>query len=125
MSEEKITKNDVKEFVLAAHGDLEAVQRMLALQPGLLLLPNGSETALGAACQMKRADIILFLLAQGAPLDIYAACVLGRVEEVAAFLDADPALVNAKNKQSHVKPPTFFAWEQPDVLALLRSRGAK
>ena len=121
----KTTKADVKEFVDAAHRDLPKVRQLLAEKPDLLNLPNGSETAMGAACQMKRIDIIEFLLEQGAPMDIYAACVLGRVETVAEFLDADPTFVNAKNKQSHVKRPLYFASEQPAVTELLLSRGAK
>lgn len=125
MSEVKITKNDIKAFVDAAHGDLEKVQQLLAEKPLLLNMPNGNETAMGAACQMKRTDIIEFLLEQGAPMDIYVACTLGLTSKVAEFLDADPSLVNKKNKQSHVKPPTVFASEHPKVLELLKSRGAK
>lgn len=125
MNEAKITKNEIKEFVEAAHGDFDKVRQMLVNKPLLLNMPNGNETALGAACQMKRKDILEFLLAQGAPLDIYAACVLGLTDQVAEFLDADPSLVNKKNKQSHVKPPIVFASEQPEVWSLLKSRGAK
>jgi ankyrin repeat protein len=125
MSETRVTKNDVKQFVDAAHGDFDKLKQLLADKPQLLNMPNGNETALGAACQMKRKDIIEYLLAQGAPLDIYTACVLGLTDKVAEFLDADPSLVNKKNKQSHVKPPVVFASEHPEVLALLKSRGAK
>ena len=108
----KITTNDIKEFVSAAHSDLPKVQQMLTEKPLLLNAPNGNETALGAACQMKRKDIVEYLLAQGAPLDIYAACVLGLTEKVAAFLDADPTLATAKNRASHNKYLTSFATEQ-------------
>lgn len=125
MNGSKITKQDIKEFVTAAHGNLDALRQMLAAKPGLLNLPNGNETAMGAACQMKRHDIVEFLLDQGAPLDIYAACILGRTNEVVAFLEADPSLLNAKHKQSHNKALLTFATEQPEVLALLQQRGAK
>ena len=125
MNDAKITKQDIKEFVTAAHGNLDMLRQMLATKPGLLNLPNGNETAMGAACQMKRGDIIEFLLDQGAPLDIYAACVLGWTDKVAAFLDADPTLLNAKHKQSHNKYLSTFATEQLAVLALLQQRGAK
>ncbi|BDI32745.1 hypothetical protein CCAX7_47960 [Capsulimonas corticalis] len=125
MSEAKITKADVKEFVEAAHGNLEKVKQMLSEKPLLLNMPNGNETALGAACQMKHAALIQFLISQGAPMDISAACVLGMTEKVTEFLDADPSLINTKNKQSHGKTPIVFASEQPEVLALLRSRGEK
>ena len=124
MSDVKITKKDIKEFVEAAHGDLDKVRRLLAAKPGLRDLPNGRETALGAACQMKRPDIIAFLLEQGAPLDIWAACVLGDTARVAAFLDADPSLASAKNPASHGKTPLALAAGHPEVTALLQSRGA-
>ena len=119
------TKAEVKEFVEAAHGDLPKLQRMLAAQPELLFLPNGNETALGAACQMRRPDIITFLLGQGETLDVSAACVLGLAEQVAAFLDADPTLLSKGNKRAHNKHPLYFAEGQPEVLALLKARGAK
>jgi hypothetical protein len=115
---------EIKEFVEAAHGDLARVRELLAANPQLLNLPNGSETALGAACQMRRPDIIEFLLSQGAQMDIYAACVLGRTEAVRAFLDADPSLVSTKAAHAHWKLPLYFAEGRPKVEALLRSRGA-
>ena len=97
---------------------------MLSEKPLLLDLPNGNETAMGAACQMKHRELILFLISQGAPMDNYAACVLGLTNRVAEFLDADPSLVNRKNKQSHGKPPLVFASEYPEIVALLKNRGA-
>ncbi len=119
------TKAEVKEFVEAAHGDLPKLQRMLADKPGLLLMPNGNETALGAACQMRRSDIIVFLLEQGETLDLSAACVLGLTDQVTAFLEADPMQLNQGNKRAHNQHPLYFAEKQPEVLALLRARGAK
>ena len=109
----------------AAHGDMELVKRMLLDKPLLLNMPNGNETALGAACQMKNIELIQFLLAQGATMDISTACVLGLTDKVAEFLDADPSLLTAKNWRSHGKTPIVFASEQPDVLELLKSRGSK
>ncbi|MCW3055358.1 MAG: Ankyrin, partial [Chthonomonadales bacterium] len=114
MSKTQITLNDVKEFVDAAHRDLETVKQLLAAKPDLLLRANGNETAMGAACQMKRREIIEFLLEQGVPLDLYSACALGKTDQVAAFLDADPTLVNASYKASHNKKPVTFATEHPD-----------
>jgi hypothetical protein len=118
------TKAAIKEFVEAAHGDLPKVRQLLEAQPELLKLPNGSETALGAACQMRRRDIIEYLLSQGAEMDLHAACVLGRTDTVRSLLDADPTLVTAKAAHAHRKPPLYFAAEQPEVEALLKSRGA-
>jgi len=121
----EVTKAEVKEFVEAAHGDLPEVQRMLDGRPDLLEMPNGNETALGAACQMRRIDIIQYLLAQGAEMSLSAACVLGLTDKVADFLAADPALLSKGDKRSHNKHPLYFAERQPEVLQLLRSRGAK
>lgn len=81
----------VQEFVLVAHRDLARVQEMLAQEPGLL---NASwdwgggdwETALGAAAHMGRRDIAEFLLEAGAPMDIFAAAMLGRLAIVQAIL---------------------------------------
>lgn len=119
------SKAQVKDFVEAAHGDLPKVQRMLEEEPQLLEMPNGSETALGAACQMRRVDIIQYLLEQGAKMNISAACVLGLTERVTDFLAHDPLLLNKGDKQSHNKHPVYFAEHQPETLALLKSRGAK
>ena len=119
------SKMQVKEFVKAAHGDLPKVQQMLTNEPKLLQMPNGNEIALGAACQMRRSDIIEYLFEQGAELNISAACVLGLTERVADFLAHEPALLNKGDKQSHNKHPIYFAEQQPETLAMLKSKGAK
>ena len=119
------TKAEIKEFVETAHGDLPKLQRLLLAKPELLTLPNGNETALGAACQMRRPDILEFLLTQGETMTLSAACVLGRVDLVSEFLDADPTLLRLGDKKAHNKHPVYFAENQPEVLALLKSRGAK
>ncbi len=119
------TKAEVSKFVKAAHGDLPRIQQMLAAKPEILLLTNGNETALGAACQMRRGDIITFLLGQGECMDISATCVLGLSEQVSAFLDTDPSLLSQGNKRAHNRYPLCFAEGQPEVLALLKARGAK
>ena len=120
-----VTKAEVKDFVEAAHGDLAKVQQMLADRPELLDMPNGNETALGAACQMRRTDIIEYLLAQGAEMNLSAACVLGRTDEAAKFLADDLALLSKGDKQSHNKRPVYFAEHQPETLQMLKSKGAK
>lgn len=119
------SKAQVKDFVEAAHGDLPKVQRLLAENPQLLSTPNGNETALGAACQMRRVDIVSFLLEQGTEMTLSAACVLGLTEQVAAFLSDNPTLLNKGDKQSHNKHPVYFAEHQAETLTMLRNRGAK
>jgi ankyrin repeat protein len=119
-----VTKKAAKQFVEAAHGDLAKVRQLLEANPQLLNVPNGRETALGAACQMRRKDMVEYLLSRGAAMDIYAACVLGQIDTVTSILDADPALIKAKAGHAHNKPPLYFAAEQNEVRTLLESRGA-
>ena len=74
---------------------------------------------------MRRPDILEFLLAQGETITPFAAHVLGRVDLVTAFLDADPAALSRGDKKAYNKHPLYFAEMQPDVLALLKLLGAK
>lgn len=91
----------VREFVVAGHGDLEAVRTALASEPGLV---NASwdwgggdwETALGGASHMGEGEIALFLLERGARMDVFAAAMLGYGDVVRAMLDTRPELRDAK-----------------------------
>lgn len=90
----------VREFVTAAHLDLEKVQMMLEAEPALLHASynwGGSdwETALGASAHVGRQDIARFLLAQGARMDIFAAAMLGELELVQAILKVQPEAAQA------------------------------
>lgn len=115
------------EFMRAAHCDLAKVKRMLAEEPGYLDArgPDG-ETPLGAASHSDQKEIIEFLLTQGVELDFFGAIVLGRVEEVRTYLQADPSLANAKNPCAHLYPALFFAAisGQEEVAELLLEFGA-
>ena len=85
----------VQSFVANAHGDLEVVRALLSEEPALVNAAwdwggGDWETGLGAAAHMGRRDIALFLLENGARLDIFAAAMLGDVEVVRAMLAAYP-----------------------------------
>jgi hypothetical protein len=87
----------VKQFVGAAHGDLDATRKMLEAEPGLLRATwdwggGDFETALGGAAHMGRRDIATFLLERGAPLDLFAAAMLGELSIVKAALETRPSL---------------------------------
>lgn len=99
----------VEEFVIAAHGDLDKVRTMLAATPALLNIPwaRFNETPLAAASHVGHRAIAEHLLAAGAPLTVCTAAMLGEPEQVAAFLDADPALANATG--AHGIPILFHA----------------
>ncbi|MCI0353616.1 MAG: ankyrin repeat domain-containing protein [Acidobacteria bacterium] len=91
----------VKEFVIAGHGNPERTRELLAQQPGLLNAAwdwgSGDwETAIGGAGHMGRKDIAIFLLSQGARMDIFVAAMMGRLDILRPTLTAFPALASSK-----------------------------
>src|SRR5687768_18559682 len=89
----------VQEFVIAAHGDLERTQELLAQESGLINAcwdwgAGDFETALGAAAHMGRKDIANYLLENGARLDLFAAAMLGKYEIVKSTLDSYPDAIH-------------------------------
>src|SRR5215218_3777908 len=100
MSTSQPTVDEIREFVIAGHGNLDKVKRMLDAQPSLLNIanewrPGDTETALQGASHVGNREIAEYLLAQGAPLDLCAAAMLGRREEVERFLQADSTLIHS------------------------------
>lgn len=104
----ELSQEQIDQFVVAAHHDLAAVKDMLAAQPQLLN-ENAEwvETAIQAAAHVGSREIAEYLLAQGAPLDICTAAVLGRAEDVAALLAESPELAGATG--SHNIPVLYYA----------------
>lgn len=87
----------VKEFVVVGHTNLDKTKSLLAEQPRVLNATwdwsNGDfETALGGASHMGNREIALFLLSQGARLDIFAAAMLGRLDIVKSAVEAFPGI---------------------------------
>lgn len=94
------TTEQVREFVIAGHGNIDRVKQMLAENPGLLNSryqwnENDFETAIQAAAQMGNKPIAEFLLQKGAPLEICTATMLGRRDEVERRLKQDPSQAKA------------------------------
>ncbi len=90
----------VREFVIAGHGDLNKVKDMLAERPELLnsayqWSENDRETAIQAAAQVGNVPIAEYLLERGAPLEICTAAMLGRKNEVERRLEQAPGSINA------------------------------
>lgn len=91
----------VKDFVIAGHGNLEAVKSMLAREPGLL---NASwdwgggdfEEAIEGAAHVGNRDIALYLISKGARMNIFTAAMLGKFEIVKEMINAYPELLKAK-----------------------------
>ncbi len=91
----------VKEFVIAAHGNLEKTKSMLAETPALLNATwdwggGDFEMAIGGAGHMGRRDIALFLIGQGGRFDLFVAAMLGRLDVVKPMLTAFPHLADSK-----------------------------
>ena len=98
---ERLNPELVEALVANAHGDLDAVRRLLDDEPTLVNAARDWgggdwETALGAAAHMGRRDIAELLLDRGARLDVFAAAMLGEVEIVRAVLTAFPAMRDAR-----------------------------
>lgn len=119
------SQEQVKEFVIAAHSNLEKVKALLIAEPALLneRFADFNETALEAASHMGNRPIAEYLLAQGAPLTICAAAMLGRYDAVAQLLDAEPTQVNAEG--AHGIPLFFHAALSGEtaITELLLARG--
>ena len=87
----------VREFVGAAHGDLDKTKKMLAEQPGLLNAVwdwggGDFEAAIGGAGHMGRADIANFLISRGGRMDIFVGAMLGQLQVVQAMIASNPAM---------------------------------
>lgn len=109
MSESSLSQAQIRAFVGAAHGDLAAVKAQLTEEPALLnaRFEEWDESALGAAAHTGQREIALYLLAQGAPLTICAAAMLGQADEVARMLDEEPARATANG--AHGIPVLYHA----------------
>ena len=96
-----LEKELVKEFVLAAHGRFDAVKTLLEETPSLLNATwdwggGDFETALGAAAHTGSRDIALYLIDNGARIDLFAAAMLGKLDVVKAILAAFPDAKNSR-----------------------------
>lgn len=95
------TDENVREFLIAAHGDLEKTKRLLGEHPDWLDITyqwaeNNYETPIQGAAHMGNRAIAEYLLEQGAPLAIYTAAMLGKRAEVLKMLSDDPEQANAR-----------------------------
>jgi len=125
-----LSEDQVREFVIAGHGDLEKVKGLLDDSPELLgasyaWSETDQESAIQAAAHVGSAAVAEYLLAQGAPLDICTAAMLGRKEDVERFLNEDPGRINAAG--AHGIPVMAHAALSGDVeiVEVLARHGAR
>ena len=95
----QLNRTMVQDFVIFAHSDLKMVEKLLEREPKLINSAmdwgNGDfETALGGASHMGRKEIVQFLLAKGARMDIFCAAMMGMLEVVQAMLTLEPKLID-------------------------------
>jgi ankyrin repeat protein len=125
-----LTNEQIRDFVIAGHGNLPRVREMLMENPALLnasyqWAEDDSETAIQAAAQSGSAGVAEYLLARGAPMDICTAAMLGRKEAVERMLDKDPSLINARGAHG-ISLMAHAAWGNNVELAkMLFERGAR
>ena len=91
----------VKEFVIAGHGNLPKVKELLTQQPALLNAAwdwggGDFESALEGAGHVGNREIAVFLISQGARMNIFAAAMLGQLDVVRSILTAFPDLKTSK-----------------------------
>ncbi|MGH9887086.1 MAG: hypothetical protein ACREBE_16290, partial [bacterium] len=91
----------VKEFVVAAHSDIEKTKTMLAAEPRPVNATwdwggGDFETALGGASHMGRPDIAAVLLAAGSRMDVFCATMMGKADVVKACIADTPSIVSVK-----------------------------
>ncbi len=97
----------IDQFVGVAHGDFATMRELLDGYPAMVNAPaRWGETAIQAATQVGRLDMVQHLLAAGAPRDICTAAVLGEDDTVQAMLQGDPALIQATG--AHGIPLLYF-----------------
>lgn len=127
--QQTLTNEQIRDFVIAGHGNLPRVREMLMEHPDLLNATyqwseNDSETALQAAAQAGSTPVAEYLLERGAPLDICTAAMLGKQDVVEQMLAKDPGLIQAKGAHG-ISLMAHVAWSNNVPLAnMLFKRGA-
>jgi ankyrin repeat protein len=116
----------VKEFIDAvSNGDLDAVRRMLARDPGLSLCrADSGETAIQRAVYWGREDVAEVLKAAAPPLDMGTACTVGDQDRVRNLLEEDRSRANKVTPDGFLPLCLALAFAHMDVARLLAAAGA-
>ena len=120
----------IRDFVIAGHGNLEKVKQMFAENPELLNVAyqwseHDRETPIQAAAQVGSAKVAEFLLEKGAPLEICTAAMLGRKDEVERLLREDHHRINGTGAHGIPILPHAVWSGKLELVQLLYERGAK
>jgi uncharacterized protein len=118
---------DVKSFQeQVKRGDLNSVRATLAEEPALLDATNESgQSAFILAKYYRQEETAQYLLGLNPNLDMFGACVAGRISAVLAEIERDPALIDAHSPDGwtplHVA--AFFGYL--DLTKALLDHGAR
>lgn len=91
----------VQQFVIACHRDLEETKRLFSEEPRLLNATTDwgggdFENGLEGAAHTGQREIALFLIENGARVNLFVAAMLGQLEVVKAIIEANPAALESK-----------------------------
>jgi ankyrin repeat protein len=130
MTNTPLSSDLVREFIIAGHGNLEKVRKMLEENPELLNAPyawseTDHETAIQGAAQVGSVPVASYLLEKGAPLEICTAAMLGHKDEVQRRIKDRPDSINSKGAHGiPLLPHAAWSGDLELVQYLFRS-GAK
>lgn len=125
-----LSTDQIRDFVMACHGDFEKVKQLLSAFPQLVNAAHpwseeDTETLIQAAAQVGNSAIAEYLLEKGAPLEICTAAMLGRESDLEKLLQEEPERINAKG--AHGIPLLTHAAMSGNLhlVKLLYKRGAR
>ena len=121
--------DQIKEFVIAGHGNITKVKSMLEADPELLEFKHpwsetDFESALQAASHVGNAAIALYLLEKGATLEITTSAMLGDLPAIKKFLDSDSSLIQATGGHGISLLTHGVISGDPGIVDFLTSQGA-
>ena len=134
-SDEQLNKTLVQEFVGASHKDMDKVKAMLEEFPTLLNAAHDwkmgdFETGLGAASHVGYKELAQYFLDKGAQVNIFTACLFGKIDIVKPMLTAFPNTINALGPHGftllhHAEKGGDEAMEVKDYLVSLGAKEKK
>ncbi len=130
MTNPSLSTDLVREFVIAGHGNLGKVRKMLEENPELLNTPypwneNDHETAIQGAAQVGSVPVANYLLEKGAPLEICTAAMLGRKDDVENRIRDNHDSINSTGAHG-IPLLTHAAWSGDlELVQYLFRNGAK
>ena len=120
----------IKAFVIAGHGNLEQVKTLLEADPNLRdqkhqWRENDFESAIQAASHVGNREIALYLLEQGAALELPTVAMLGDEVAVQQMLERDPGLIETRGAHNIPLLPHAALSGNVELVRMLFERGAR